>query len=388
MRTADLVLAFALLSLVVLLMSLTLLTRLIHRKPRPPRRNWFVRLRWWLARRRANARNRTPVTAGSLAAPRTSMPTIHPPVFHPAPPPSAPVSRSSPMPSPAPQALLSRPRPDPAAEPGRPLAAGPRLPETTVVDCRSHASLFYGWCAPPSSPPLLQVRGATWRGGMHSADGTEGQDAVGAAWNPVTGSVFVAVADGLGSLPRSGQLAREAVPIALHLCLNQPKKRPFGAVGPQLFQSVLAAVHKKLGPDVAANAGTTLVIAELRPTVHGAHLTVHGVGDSEAWVLRDGHWSPVHDERGPVGDGPVNPGTRDLPTDDQPHTNSLPLNHGDVVLLATDGFADRINRSGSWSARTADRLARVPAPMEFLDVVALGDEPDSDDRGVVAVWVA
>lgn len=319
------------------------------------------------------------VTVDALAAPRTSMPTIHPPVFQPSRAPSPPVPHSSP----APRMVPALP-----AGPDRPLPDGPRLPETTVVDCRSHASLFYGWCAPPSSPRRLQVRGAAWRGGMHSVDGTEGQDAVGAAWDPSTGAVFVAVADGLGSLPRSGQLAREAVPIALHLCLNQPKKRPFHAVGPQLFQSVLAAVHRKLGPDVAAEAGTTLVIAELRPTAHGADLTVHGVGDSEAWVLREGHhWSPVHEERGPVGDGPVSPGTRDLPTDHRPHTNSVPVGRGDVVLLATDGFADRINRSVSWSTRTAGRFGRVPAPMEFLDVVALGDEPDSDDRGVVAVWV-
>lgn len=356
MRADDAAGALIALAIVVVPSAVLLTILPFARLMRRPFRR--LKLRWRSEQRQ--------VAAVSLAAPPTSMPPVQQPIFRPAPPPP-------PAATPAPPAVVPPPRPAPA---------GPRLPGTTVVDCRSNAALFYGWCASPSGTGRMDVRGAAWRGGLHCANGTDGQDVTGAAWDPETGVLYVAVADGLGSLPESGRLAREVVRATLHLCLHRPDRRPFAEVGPQLFKSVLDGLHRKLGPGVAADAGTTLVVAELRPTERGTNLTVHGVGDSEAWISQAGDWLPVHRERVPARDSLGGNATRDLPTDTVPQTRERELSRGDIVLLATDGFTGPGIPSSPWPAG-------VPEPADFLRLLAPpdGDDDLSDDRGVVAVWV-
>ncbi|WP_249999061.1 protein phosphatase 2C domain-containing protein [Actinoplanes sp. M2I2] len=357
-------LALFMLTMLSLLIAVLMVAALMSRKPRRPRQRWWQRWRPRLTFRRPAEPAAAAVTvAPGLAAPPTTMPVVQPPPFRPA--------------SPAPA-----PRVPPAAR-----GKEPPLPPTTIVDCRSHAALFHGWCAPPGSDHRMHVRGAAWRGGMHCADGSDGQDAVGAAWDPATGALFVAVADGLGSLPASGPLAREAVRASLKLCLNRPGSRSFAQLGPQLFTAVADGLLRHFGPAVSVDAGTTLVVAELVPAGAGVRLTVHGVGDSEGWVLHDGRWSAVHVERGAAGDGPVSSATRDLPTDPSPRTGQRDLARGDMLLLATDGFAEPIGRPGGWTERMAAELRAAPAPLEFLRVVAQDEDDESDDRGVVAVWV-
>lgn len=279
------------------------------------------------------------------------------------------------------------PRPVPTAAPpgggpGLPDSE-PRLPERVVVDCRLYGSVFGGWSAPPSHRSLTRVRGVTCRGGMHAAMGEEGQDAVGAAWDPATGTVFVAVADGLGSLPNSGAVAYEAVAAALHLCRTRRDGPPFANVGTRLFEAVAAGMRRSFGPDAGDDGGTTLVVAEVVPDAQGASVTVHGVGDSEAWLLERGRWRPLHHERDTDSDDNV---TRDLPTDPRPRTQHARVGHGSLLLLATDGFATRIEE-GDGAQRLADQLRRAQQPWDLGHLVAGAGDAYSDDRGVVAVWV-
>src|SRR5438067_759195 len=81
-------------------------------------------------------------------------------------------------------------------------------------------TIFQG--AQPAGQIRLVVRAATLRGRMHAHKGHPAQDAVGVVWNGRRQALFTVAADGLGSLPDSGEVAREAVDRALHRCRTLP----------------------------------------------------------------------------------------------------------------------------------------------------------------------
>jgi serine/threonine protein phosphatase PrpC len=214
--------------------------------------------------------------------------------------------------------------------------------------------------------------------------GTEGQDAIGAAWDDTGAALYVAVADGVGSLPRSGGVAMQAIKAALHLCTHRPPGITFADGGPRLFDAIAAGLLRSLGGDSEPLAGAcTLVIAEIVPRFDGADVTVHGVGDSEAWALYDGRWTPLHHERG----GPDN-ATRELPEHVDPRTRSFRLSPGSVVVLGSDGFAGALDENASPLSRGLAGLWRHrPSWLDFVNHVSFVDEYWSDDRSAVAVWI-
>ncbi|GIF12685.1 protein phosphatase 2C domain-containing protein [Actinoplanes teichomyceticus] len=279
-----------------------------------------------------------------------------------------------------------RPSRRPALPPLPPPAAALPLPERAVVDCRWYGSVFGGLCRPEPGRHSLQVRGVAWRGETHVEAGDEGQDAAGAAWDDTMGVLFVAVADGLGSLPRSGAYAVHAVTAALQLCRTRGDDRPFAHIGDRLFGAVAAGLRRSFGPEAGVDGGTTLVVAEVVPDAHGARVTVHGVGDSEAWVLSAGRWRALHHERDPAEEENA---TRDLPTFCRPRSRTERVPPGGMLLLATDGFACRIDSTAGRSPwLLAERLRRTTSPMGLAHLVAHPENDDEDDRGVVAVWVS
>lgn len=273
----------------------------------------------------------------------------------------------------------------PPPPPEHPAPALP-LPERTVVDCRWQGSVFDGRCAPKSGRPDLRVRGATWRGEMHAAVGEEGQDAAGAAWDAANGVLYLAVADGLGSLPKSGSYARHAVTAALQLCRTREDDQPFEKVGTRLLGAIVTGMRRSFGREAGDDGGTTLVVAEVIPDGRGARVTVHGVGDSEAWLLSDKGWEVLHHERDPEQEENA---TRDLPNFSDPRTITKRVPPGGVLLLATDGFACRLNSTAGRSPqRLAQRLRAATSPIGLAHLVATPENGDEDDRAVVAVWVS
>ncbi|MEW2429764.1 protein phosphatase 2C domain-containing protein [Micromonospora sp. NPDC047644] len=263
----------------------------------------------------------------------------------------------------------------------------PRLPDHVTVSSGWHGSFFHGWCGTATGTrPVarLGVRGATLRGATHAGLGTEGQDAVGAAWDGNRTALYLAVADGLGSLPRSGRVAVEAINAALHLCLRRPPGISFVDNGTRLFERIAAGMRRSLGAeDAPLDGACTLVIAEVLPRFDGADVTVHGIGDSEAWALYNGTWTPLHHERGGADNA-----TRDLPAHVQPRSGSYQLPPGSVLLLGTDGFAGALDTSTSPLARCLAKSWRVrPSWVEFVNHVGFVDEYYADDRSAVAVWI-
>jgi len=266
--------------------------------------------------------------------------------------------------------LYRPPEPGPNREPIQPpppvrnrADAEPRLPARVVVRCDWHGSFFSGWCGSPASPSHLTVRGTALRGGSHEATESCGQDVVGAAWEPTTGALYLAVADGLGSLAKSGKIAYEAVQAAFHLSLNRPRGLTFREAGERFFAAISDGLRRSFGPSVESEGGTTLVVAEILPTDEGADVTVHAVGDSEAWMLNMHGWRPVHDERN--APGAEDNATRDLPNDPRPQTHQLSLLRGSALLLATDGFASSIYPDSSLEKYLNRRWATPPAIEEI-----------------------
>lgn len=263
----------------------------------------------------------------------------------------------------------------------------PRLPARVVAGGGWHDSFFHGWCGAADGPrplPRLVVRAAALRGASHANLGTEGQDAIGAAWDDRHRALYVAVADGLGSLPQSGRVATEAINAALHLCAKRPDGVDFNGNGQRLFEAIAAGLRRTFNPaDAPLDGACTLVVAEVLPRADGAYVTVHGVGDSEAWLLFDGDWQPLHHERRDRDNA-----TRELPTHVRPNTESFQVPPGSVLLLGSDGFAGALDTSVSPLARgLAEYWRSAPSWVEFVNHVNFVDDYWSDDRAAVAVWI-
>jgi serine/threonine protein phosphatase PrpC len=270
----------------------------------------------------------------------------------------------------------------------------PRLPGRVVVGCQWHDSFFHGWCGPGAAgrPAVrLTVRGAALRGATHAGNGTEGQDAMGAAWDDRRQALYLAVADGLGSLRKSGPVAQAAIAAALQLCVTRPADTTFADSGPRLFSKIadgLRLTYEQTGEPL--DGACTLVVAEVVPRFSGATVTVHGVGDSEAWLLHDDAWHPLHHERRAPEDGrdiPAN-ATRELPGHVDPRTVEYTVPAGSVLLLGTDGFAGALDTTVSPLARgLAGYWRSAPSWLDFVNHVGFVDDYWSDDRTAVAVWI-
>lgn len=263
----------------------------------------------------------------------------------------------------------------------------PRLPARVVVGCAWHDSFFRGWCGIGSGarPTVrLSVRAAALRGATHASNGTEGQDAIGAAWDERRHALYLAVADGLGSLRRSGPVAAQAINAALQLCTTRPDNLTFADSGARLYGAIAGGLRRTFeNSEEPLDGACTLVVAEVVPRFDGANVTVHGVGDSEAWVLFDGGWNALHHERRPYDNA-----TRELPTHAAPETVRYEVPPGSVLLLGSDGFAGALDTSVSPLARGLSEYWRqAPSWLDFINHVGFVDDYWSDDRSAVAVWI-
>ncbi|OLR93509.1 protein phosphatase 2C domain-containing protein [Actinokineospora bangkokensis] len=280
----------------------------------------------------------------------------------------------------------------PAFEP-RPAREPVHRPDT-VVD---------GWAAGP-----FVVRGASVRGDQHRHDGTPRQDDFAVAWHAGTGSVVVAVADGVSAAP----LAHVGATLAVRTAVEQAH-RALGDGGVDWEVALRWAAYalvqfaEKLPPEADGAAGdgaqadgaqgdgaaeraervlaTTLVLAVVTSTAEGAVADVVRVGDSGAWVLADGVLTPTF----PAPEGEVLTSTTAalprLPEQRSPTRVELPP--GAALLLATDGVGVPLGDGrGAVGAAFAAALASPPDRLGFARVVDFSRETFDDDRTAVVVW--
>ncbi|WP_433360116.1 protein phosphatase 2C domain-containing protein [Actinoplanes sp. CA-142083] len=252
----------------------------------------------------------------------------------------------------------------------------PWLNDEVVLYGPWFSTVCHGYCG-PRDDSRLAVRAATLRGLSHRYDGTPGQDVLGVVWNPRRMSLFAVVADGLGSLPESGEAARFAVQAALRTARRLPDR-----ANPAIILGEAGEAVRQYNGHGEMKGTATMVVAEIRRTRSEAHVTTWGVGDSEAWLLRGGRWGALHHERR-AGRENV---TRHLPHDESSRTERR-VPAGTVVLLATDGFASALGSGSPLGAELAESWQRPPAPLDFLAQVDFEDDHFTDDRAAVAVWI-
>jgi hypothetical protein len=222
------------------------------------------------------------------------------------------------------------------------------------------------------------VRAATLRGLDHAQQGQPSQDAFGVAWSPARGSLLLAIADGLGSLPRSGTLARHAVRIGLDALRGGPtrgQRNVSEAIRHTATDTARYAVERGI------DGATTLLLAELYPHPNGVEVHAASVGDGELWVATRTQWRPkLHDAK-------ADRSTRVLTANAQPLLWAGLLRPGMVLLAATDGFAGALGDGDTpLATRLLSRWAGPPSQVEFLNHVSFFDGYSVDDRTVVTVW--
>ncbi|WFE93198.1 protein phosphatase 2C domain-containing protein [Micromonospora sp. WMMD987] len=264
----------------------------------------------------------------------------------------------------------------PPEVPARAPQTQPYRPDT-VID---------GWAADG-----FAVRAASVRGPGHRASGVPRQDDFAVA--TVAGSVIAVVADGVSNAPLShlgatmvcrtvvDYLLRADAPVDWHDLLRcagwalvEYAGRQWGETDPQRAETLLAS---------------TVVVALVRPDGPGrAVAQLVRVGDSAAWRLRDGGWEPLFTTLSDPRDELLPDGVAALPrvpTDVDPV--EVVIAAGDVLVLATDGFAEPLGHgTGDLGRLFGDGLATPPTMTRLAWMLDFTGGSWDDDRTVLAVW--
>ncbi|MFD0259968.1 protein phosphatase 2C domain-containing protein [Kitasatospora indigofera] len=322
-----------------------------------------------------------------------------------------------------PQPVRSGPGPEAAGIPPAPAPGGPpeppsvqdsvyRLPDPwapIVVDRPVHTfeprppsgpsyrpdTVFDGW-----SNAGLTVRSASVRGYAHRAGGRPREDDIAVAEHPPTGRLVFAVADGVSSAeqPHIGAtLACRASVDALLLQLDtvtHPGEIDWqNMVKQTAWQlAVHAARVRGLDRPDAEEAGrllaTTLVAGVVEATPYGLYVTLVQVGDSAAWVLRDGRYDFPLGRDADDGRAVASAAVQPLPWVPQSvRVHGFELAEPEVLLVGTDGFGGPLgDGTGQVGQLLAGHLARPPAPRALAHLLDFSRETFDDDRTLLAVW--
>lgn len=158
----------------------------------------------------------------------------------------------------------------------------------------------------------------------------------------VDAGLFI-VADGLGGHPSGDVASNLAVEHMARQLLGSLNGEPETQLVDALRSANLAILDESVGDPSRHGMGTTAVLAYVHPdrrTASFAH-----VGDSRAYIFRDGHLAQVtadHTTGGPLSRGRI---TQALGTDRgvDPDEERLELEPGDRLLLCTDGLTDMVD---------------------------------------------
>ncbi|XVQ89152.1 protein phosphatase 2C domain-containing protein [Microbispora siamensis] len=240
--------------------------------------------------------------------------------------------------------------------------------------------------------PGLTVRAASVRGDIHRYDGTVRQDSMG-FWHDNDRTLLACVADGVGSkklshigAARACQAAHEHLPGFLAQVAD-----PEWAA--RCFVENVAdginnhAARESAAPDSMSTTFLAALVEDL-PDQSCHHVTLVRVGDSTAWLLREGVWASLFRNQRD-DDGLVDSSTFALPRDvDRVEVRTGYLHPGDMLLLCTDGLANPM-RAPEVSTGLATWWSQGPPSLpEFFRQMSFRKRTHDDDRTAVCVWRA
>ncbi len=249
----------------------------------------------------------------------------------------------------------------------------------------------------------LTVRAASVRGLQKRYDGGPRQDDLALRLHNQTGTLVVAVADGVSGASRSDLGAALAVRHATAAVIRQLDQGAevldwedvFGQAAWALVEEHRRAVgDPRAGVDDAAvSLATTLLVAAIVGADDGVDATgarvpsvqLAAVGDSPALILGDGVFTHVVGDAG-SDDGLLAGAVNALPRSVHAiQQGTSRLEPASVLLLCTDGLA--LPLAGGEVGRTfARELERPPDVIDFARLLDFSRSTYDDDRTLVAVW--
>lgn len=264
-------------------------------------------------------------------------------------------------------------------------------PPSAVSDYRPD-TVYDGW-----STGDFTVRLASVRGYSHRYSGFPRQDDVAAGFDPESGIVLFAVADGVSSAGQS----HIGAAIACAALIEQQRRMLDSGRAIDLPQAVTTAATRMtgraaylLGQDaprpeaVEGLLATTLIAGYIAPAPQGSVAVLVQIGDSSAWVLRDGRYHSLltqkHDPDAQVISSAVSPLPR-LPDLITPVKYELPADA--VLLVGTDGFGDPLGAGdGHVGQLFAEHLSVPPPARGLAHLLDFSRDTFDDDRTLLAIW--
>lgn len=253
--------------------------------------------------------------------------------------------------------------------------------------------------------PAVDLRAASVRGLSHRYYGKVRQDHYAFRSTPDDRYLVAAVSDGVSDAARSHDAAAVVCEHGCELLSRQladlpPEKLDWaglaseltGVIVRQWARTAQVDEHAATARDAVATHAATAVFAvvDLEPVDGRLHVQVAGVGDSPAWVLRDGgnRWESLQPIKN-AGATVASSGTRAFPLVrgemDGPYATEL--GPADVLVLMTDGIADPLGDGrGEVGRFLAQVWASPPAPLGFAAQVDFARKSHDDDRTAVAIW--
>lgn len=229
----------------------------------------------------------------------------------------------------------------------------------------------------------VAVRAASARGLSHRQRGTERQDAFLCAWDAARSSLFIAVADGVGSKTRSREASTAAVRVAAEAW----------SAGASDLTDIVTGVNSYLLKVIPCNrdgfrvGATTLTLVELPLDGEGLGAAeIAWVGDTPVWILSDGLWSEMTPQDD-AGDGFAAP-IPALPSTRLEVQRAVAPANGGALFVMTDGVGNAIRNSAEARSALAECWADPPGIYAFGAQVEFARRSFVDDRTVVGVWPA
>jgi hypothetical protein len=253
----------------------------------------------------------------------------------------------------------------------------------------------------------IEVRAASIRGRTHRYEGSVRQDSFNIA--RISGEsesyLFLCVADGLGSYPKSHIAAREADCAAARNFSEQLRHTgslegvDVNAIIGRIQSDILDAWRQReRNPDLSMQdlcdqMRTTLSIALIPnvPSEDGAfRIKIFTVGDTSAWVLqKESGWKPITPVKGAGADifsSSVSaiPSTAPVKFDEREYA----LHRGDAFFLMTDGIGDPLgDGSGPVGEALASMLRNAPDIYDFARICDFARRTHMDDRTLLGIWM-
>jgi hypothetical protein len=254
-------------------------------------------------------------------------------------------------------------------------------------------TIFDGW-----STGHVTVRMASVRGYAHRYSGAPRQDAAAVACDVASGVVVMAVADGVSSSPQSHIGAAVACQAAIDMILHQLTVGRGGMDWAAVMRAAAAALTARvrgLLRDPRPNheaveklLATTLVAGYITPAPQGPVASIVQVGDSSGWVLQEGRYRSVLEQKHRPHAEIISSAVTPLPHIPRRITPvSVVLSPGTVLLIGTDGFGDPLgDGDGKVGQLFTAHLQTPPSPVEFAHFLDFSRETFDDDRALVVVW--